>query len=184
MTENEILEETPVEETVEDPAEAPVEDPVEGPVEETPVEDPTEEPVEETPVEDPAEGEEVTENDETEQQAAAPSSAETLVEDEEITTEVIPEPSTFTVTSPVVLALAEYDDVPTVMADVVSAVLGDYERLTYTTEEYDSSGNLISVSTEYVPGLAGLDYAWITGAILFSLLIAGVLKLLGGLIRS
>ena len=118
------------------------------------------------------------------QQPAPESVPENLVEGEDIPTEIIPEPSTFMLTSPVVLADPEYSDVPSVMADVVVAVLGEYQRITYTTEEYDTEGNLVSVSTEYVPGLAGLDYAWITGAILFGLLIVGGLKLLGGLIRS
>lgn len=111
-------------------------------------------------------------------------SGEALLESEEIPEEPVQEPSTFTVTSPVVLAAAEPGDGPTVMVDVISSILGDYQRLSYTTEEYDSEGNLLSVSTEYVPGLAGLDYTWITGAVLFGLLIAGLLKLLGGLIRS
>ena len=164
MTEEEILEETPGEEVVEEPAATPAE----------PVE------IETTTTEE----EGVTVNVTIQQPAAATTTEEDLVEGEEITTEVIPEPSTFMLTSPVVLADAESGDVPSVMADVVVAVLGEYQRITYTTEEYDTEGNLVSVSTEYVPGLAGLDYAWITGAILFGLLIAGGLKLLGGLIRS
>jgi hypothetical protein len=118
------------------------------------------------------------------QQPAPENIEEDLVEGEDIPTEIIPEPSTFMLTSPVVLADPEYSDVPSVMADVVVSVLGEYQRITYTTEEYDVDGNLVSVSTEYVPGLAGLDYAWITGAILFGILVAGCLKLLGGLIRS
>ena len=56
--------------------------------------------------------------------------------------------------------------------------------MTYTVQEVDTEGNVIATSTEYVPGLAGLDYAWITGAILFGLFITGCFKLLGGLIRS
>lgn len=74
--------------------------------------------------------------------------------------------------------------VPSVMAEVVESVLGEYQRRTYTVEVYDDNGDLIGTSTEYVPGLAGLDYAWITGAILFAMFIGGIFKLLGGLIRS
>lgn len=164
MTEEEILEETPAEEVVEEPAAAPAE----------PVE------IETTTTQE----EGVTVNVTIQQPAASASPEENLVEGEEVTTEVIPEPSTFMLTSPVVLADDESGDIPSVMADVVVSVLGEYQRITYTTEEYDTEGNLVSVSTEYVPGLAGLDYAWITGAILFGILIAGGLKLLGGLIRS
>lgn len=146
-------------------------------------------PVQELPASNST-GETFTQQEETEnvttKQPAEPqeTSEEALLESEEIPEEPVQEPSTFTVTSPVVLAAAEPGDGPTVMVDVISSILGDYQRISYTTEEYDTEGNLLSVSTEYVPGLAGLDYTWITGAVLFGLLIAGLLKLLGGLIRS
>jgi hypothetical protein len=42
---------------------------------------------------------------------------------------------------------------------------------------------VIATSTEFVPGLAGLDYAWIAGAVLFALMLAGFLRLIGGLLR-
>lgn len=138
------------------------------------------------PAEETFTQQEVTENVAATEQPAESleTSEEALLESEEVFEESVQEPSTFTVTSPVVLAAAEPGDGPTVMVDVISSILGDYQRLSYTTEEYDTEGNLLSVSTEYVPGLAGLDYTWLTGAVLFGLLIAGLLKLLGGLIRS
>lgn len=71
-----------------------------------------------------------------------------------------------------------------VMVDVVQDVLGEYQRQTYTVVEVDSEGNVIGTSTEYVPGLAGLDYHWIAGALLFALFITGIFKLLGGLFRQ
>ena len=151
-------------------------------LEETPLEENTEVPVEIETTTSQEEG--VTVNVTIQQPAVPQSGDETLVEGEEITTEIIPEPASFMLTSPVVLADTESGDVPSVMADVVVSVLGEYQRLSYVTEEYDADGNLLSVSTQYVNGLAGLDYSWITGAILFGVLIAGCLKLLGGLIRS
>lgn len=75
-------------------------------------------------------------------------------------------------------------DLTATMAYVIRNVLGDYQRQIYTVTEYDSSGVVIGTSQQYVEGLAGLDYHWITGAILFGLMIAGCFKLLGGLIRS
>lgn len=79
--------------------------------------------------------------------------------------------------------LESLDDRP-VMADVVTSVLGEYQRRTYTVQELDSDGNVIATSTQYVPGLAGLDYAWIAGAGFFALFLAGIFKLLGGLMRA
>lgn len=109
---------------------------------------------------------------------------ETLVEGEETAQEDPPVVRTFSVTSADVLEAVQSGDVPATMVDAVTAVLGDYQRMTYTVQEVDADGNVIATSTEYVPGLAGLDYAWITGAILFGLFIAGCFKLLGGLMRS
>ena len=70
------------------------------------------------------------------------------------------------------------------MADVVKGVLGEYQRRTYTVQELDSSGAVVSTSTQFVPGLAGLDYEWITGAVCFVVFLVGIFKLLGGLIRG
>lgn len=91
--------------------------------------------------------------------------------------------TTYTFTSIDVSEDPQSDDA-LVMSDVIRSVLGEYQRQTYTITEVDSSGNVVGTSTEYVPGLAGLDYHWIAGTILFGLLIAGIFKLLGGLIRS
>ena len=114
----------------------------------------------------------------------AAASEEALVEDEAAAEEDSAGGGTYTVTSPVVLAAAQSNDNASSMVQVIESVLGEYQRITYTTEEYDADGNLVASTTEYVPGLAGLDYAWIAGAVLFGLVIAGCLKLLGGLIRS
>ena len=90
---------------------------------------------------------------------------------------------TFSVSSPDVVAALESLDGSAAMADAVTAVLGEYQRQTYTVQQMDSEGNVIATSTEYVPGLAGLDYPWIAGAVLFSLFLAGFLRLIGGLLR-
>lgn len=91
---------------------------------------------------------------------------------------------TFSITEPDVLETAQSGDFPSVMADVVVQVLGEYHPKTQTVQEVDAEGNVIATSTEYVPGLAGLDYPWIAGAVLFALFLSGIFKLLGGLMRS
>lgn len=117
-------------------------------------------------------------------EAAAASVEEDPVDGEEVAAEVLSVDAAYTVTSPTVLEDTQSDAADSVMVDVITSVLGEYRRQTYTVEQYDSSGELIATSTEYVPGLAGLDYAWITGAILFGLVLGAGFKLLGGLIRS
>lgn len=91
--------------------------------------------------------------------------------------------STFSVTQPDVLETVQSDGDVSVMADVIKNVLGEYQRQTYTVQELDSEGNVISTSTMYVEGLAGLDYHWLAGALLFVVFFTGSFKLLGGLIR-
>ena len=90
---------------------------------------------------------------------------------------------TFSVTQPDVLETIQSDGDVSVMVDVIENVLGEYRRQTYTVEEFDAEGNLISSSTMYVDGLAGLDYHWLAGAAVFLVFFTGSFKLLGGLIR-
>lgn len=90
---------------------------------------------------------------------------------------------TFSVTKPTVLETIQSGADASVMADVIAGVLGEYQRQTYTVQELDANGNVISTSTEYVQGLAGLDYHWLAGAAIFFLFFSGAFKLLGGLIR-
>lgn len=108
---------------------------------------------------------------------------EDLEEAESASVENTPLVQTFSVSSPDILYSLEPLDGSAAMADVVTAVLGEYQRQTYTVQQLDAEGNVIATSTEFVPGLAGLDYPWIAGAVLFALFLAGVLRLIGGLIR-
>lgn len=110
--------------------------------------------------------------------------AEAVVEGEETAAEDPVSVRTFSVTELDVLETAQSGDVSSVMADVVVQVLGEYHPKTQTVQEIDTEGNVIATSTEYVPGLAGLDYPWIAGAFLFALFLSGIFKLLGGLMRS
>lgn len=98
--------------------------------------------------------------------------------------EDLPVVHSFSTLSPDLLTADASGDGSAAMADVVTAVFGEYQHKTYTVTQYDSSGNVIATSTEYVPGLAGLDYAWIAGVSLFALVLAGFLRLIGGLLRK
>lgn len=99
------------------------------------------------------------------------------------TEEAPPVVQTFTVVSVDDLPLLQSLDGGSGLADAVTSILGEYQRMTYTVEELDSDGNVLATSTQYVPGLAGLDYEWIAGAVLFALMFWGLLRLIGGLIR-
>lgn len=101
----------------------------------------------------------------------------------EDTVEAAPSLQPYTSTAPDVLASPAGVDGSPSMADVVTSLFGEYQRRTYTVTQYDGSGSVIATSTEYVPGLAGLDYAWLSGVALFALLLTGFFKLLGGVFR-
>lgn len=69
------------------------------------------------------------------------------------------------------------------MKDVVALVLGDYTPRTQTVTQYLSDGSIES-HTEIVPGVAGLDWEWISGAGLFGLVLYSFLKLVGVLLKN
>lgn len=126
----------------------------------------------------------VTVNVTIQQPETATPDTEAVVEGEEPAAENPPAARTFSSVAPDVSETIPSEDAPATMARAVTAVLGEYQRKTMTVQEMDAEGNVVSTSTEYVPGLAGLDYHWIAGAVLFTVFLLGIFKLLGGLIRS
>lgn len=90
---------------------------------------------------------------------------------------------TFSVSSLDDVASAPSDGDSSTMDQVVVKVLGEYQRQTMTVQEMDTEGNVLATSTQYVPGLAGLDWEWIAGALLFGLMILCVMRTIGGLLK-
>lgn len=91
---------------------------------------------------------------------------------------------TFSVSSLDDVASVPPDGDSSTMAQVVTKVLGVYERKTMTVQEMDTDGNVLATSTQYVPGLAGMDWEWIAGAALFGLFLFCVMRLIGGLLKQ
>ena len=90
---------------------------------------------------------------------------------------------TFSVSSLDDVASAPPDGAADTMDQVVVKVLGEYQRRTMTVHEMDTEGNVLATSTQYVPGLAGLDWEWIAGAALFGLMILCIMRTIGGLLK-
>lgn len=90
---------------------------------------------------------------------------------------------TFSVSSLDDVASALPDGAADTMDQVVVKVLGEYQRRTMTVQEMDTEGNVLATSTQFVPGLAGLDWEWIAGAALFGLMILCVMRTIGGLLK-
>ena len=61
---------------------------------------------------------------------------------------------------------------------VVRSVFGDYHQRTQTITETAADGTSVT-STEPVPGLAGLDWYWLSGVFLFTIVLWSFFRFLG-----
>lgn len=61
---------------------------------------------------------------------------------------------------------------------VVRSVFGDYHQRTQTVTETAADGTA-TTSTEPVPGLAGLDWYWLSGVFLFTIVLWSFFRFLG-----
>lgn len=64
------------------------------------------------------------------------------------------------------------------MADVIVRVFGEYQPKTQTVTDHLSDGTSVSYE-QYVPGVAGVDWHWVSGVCLFALVLWSFFKLLG-----
>ncbi len=67
------------------------------------------------------------------------------------------------------------------LAATMEEIFGAYTPLTYSVDTYTDSG--IVTTTEVVPGLAGMDWPFLGGVFLFSVMLSGLFKLLGVVLR-
>ena len=68
------------------------------------------------------------------------------------------------------------------MSQVVTSLFGTYSPKTQTVTEHLSDGTSVSYQ-QYVPGVAGLDWNWLTGVMLFSLCLWSFFRLVGGVLK-
>lgn len=68
------------------------------------------------------------------------------------------------------------------LAETVTALFGPYTPRTQTVTEYLSDGSSTAY-TQVIPGLAGLDWPWLTAAGLFALFLYSLLRIVGGLLK-
>ena len=89
---------------------------------------------------------------------------------------------TVTSVSPYTLTSDSLDDAPQSLSAVVRNLFGSYTpRTQLVTTYYD--GQAISVEEQIVPGVSGLDWEWITGVVLFLLMLYCLFRLLGGVMK-
>lgn len=65
---------------------------------------------------------------------------------------------------------------------LVNSVFGDYQPRTQTVTETYSDGSSVTY-TEVVDGLAGLDFYWLGGVLVFAIVLVSFFKFLGGIFK-
>lgn len=65
---------------------------------------------------------------------------------------------------------------------LVNSVFGDYQPRTQTVTEVYSDGSTVTY-TEVVDGLAGLDFYWLGGVLVFAIVLVSFFKFLGGIFK-
>lgn len=68
------------------------------------------------------------------------------------------------------------------LKDLVLSVFGDYEPRTQTIET--TQGDQVTTQVEIIPGVAGVDWPWLAGVLVFSIAFYGFFRILGVLIRG
>ena len=68
------------------------------------------------------------------------------------------------------------------LKSIILQVFGEYEPRTQTIET--SQGDQQTTQTEIVPGIAGVDWPWLAGVLVFSIAFYGFFRILGVLIRG
>ena len=83
--------------------------------------------------------------------------------------------------------VAALDPTPDPAADTMPAILesifGSYNPRTQTVTMTCSDGSIVT-STEIVPGLAGLDYVWLSGVVTFSIILAGFISIVRVVLKN
>ena len=66
--------------------------------------------------------------------------------------------------------------------EALESIFGEYQPQTYSVTTYLPDGTSVT-STEIVPGVAGMDWVWISAVGLFALFLFCLMKLLGGAVK-
>lgn len=91
------------------------------------------------------------------------------------------EPEPESLAKPDVYALVDLQE-PEGLAQVVVSIFGEYRPRIETVTSVDDAG-VETVSESIVPGLAGLDWPWLFGAVLFSIMLHGFIALIGVVLK-
>lgn len=91
------------------------------------------------------------------------------------------EPEPESLAKPDVYALVDLQE-PDGLSQVIVSIFGEYRPRIETVTSVDAAG-LETVSEHIVPGLAGLDWPWVAGAVLFAIMLHGFFALIGVVLK-
>lgn len=80
-------------------------------------------------------------------------------------------------------AIDPHEEDTTGLPGIVKSVFGEYTPRTQTITETRADGTVLT-SVECVPGLAGLDWYWLSGVFMFGLVLWSFFRFLGGILKS
>lgn len=80
-------------------------------------------------------------------------------------------------------AVDPHEEDTTGLPGIVKSVFGEYTPRTQTITETRADGTVLT-SVECVPGLAGLDWYWLSGVFMFGLVLWSFFRFLGGVLKS
>lgn len=78
--------------------------------------------------------------------------------------------------------IAVLGDIPPSITAVLRSLFGEYTPKTQTVTTY-FDGQVIDTTTEIIPGVAGMDFEWLTSVALFGIVLFCLFKLLGGILK-
>lgn len=70
------------------------------------------------------------------------------------------------------------------MKSVLQSLFGTYTPVTDIEHIWNSTSESYDVFTRYVDGLAGVDWTWIAGVILFAIVLVSFFKVVGAVIKK
>lgn len=88
-------------------------------------------------------------------------------------------------TAPIPYSVASLDEPTTTgatLSDTVTALFGPYTPRTQTVTDHLADGTSVTYQ-QIIPGVAGLDWSWLAGVGFFALVLYGLLRMLGGLLK-
>ena len=65
------------------------------------------------------------------------------------------------------------------MKNLIIELFGEYIPVTYMENVYDAAGEVVNMQEVVASGVAGVDWPWLVGVLLFALVLYSLFRLLG-----